>query len=363
MKILQVIFSLSSGGAERFVVDLSNQLARNPNNEVAILMVHDKDEPRYAHYLPDVAKNVRVISLGQNKGYSLKSIWKTYSIIRAERPDIVHCHSNLLLIYLPLLLYRKPKYIHTLHSLADKCLQFMQLKSFQRWLYNKHVLPITISKECSCSYHSLYGNSNDTMIINGRARIQPTDKLKLVKEEIQTLTNKESSIFINVARCQPEKNHKMLFEVFERLNAEGYDYHLLVLGSNHEENAEKYAQFPNIHILGERRNVADYLSCADFFILSSLYEGLPLSMLEAMSMGCIPVTTPAGGIVDVIRDEDNGFLAQGFSADDLYNTIIRAVSKKNKVSKQKIMQEYDEHYTMETCMKAYYTKYNEIQQK
>lgn len=360
MKIFQVIFSLSSGGAERFVVDLSNQLACNPKNEVVILMIHDKGEPRYAHYFSDVANNVRVISLAQKKGCSLTSIWKVYSVIRTERPDVVHCHSNLLLIYLPILLYRKPKYFHTLHSLADKCLKFKQLKNLQRWLYSKHVHPITISKECSRSYRNLYENNNDAMIINGRSMIQPTDRFQFVKEEIQTITSKGSRIFINVARCQPEKNHKMLFKVFERLYSEGFNYHLLVLGSNHEENAKRYTQHPNIHIVGERRNVADYLSCAEFFILSSLYEGLPLSMLEAMSIGCIPVATPAGGIVDVIRDGDNGFLAQGYGADELYNAILRAVSNKSKVSKQRIMQDYNEHYTMEICMKAYYKKYKEI---
>lgn len=357
MKILQIIYSLCSGGAERFVVDLSNRLAENKGNEVIILVVDDLNQKGCSHYLPDVSSNVRVISLGQ-KGLGVHSIFGIFKTIKRERPDVVHCHSNLILLYLPALFYKMPRYVHTLHSLADKCLVWKWCKSINRPLYSKKVQVVTISKECSQSYKSLYGLDNDCLIINGREKIHLTSDAETVKGEVYSLTNGKRPVFINVARCDPAKNHKLLFDVFEKLLSEGYNAQLLVLGSGHEDNAVKYRNHPNIHIIGERRDVGNYLACADFFILSSVYEGLPLTLLEAMSMGVIPLCTPAGGIKDVIRDGENGFLAEGFDADNLYDTIRRAMKTSSTISKEAVTREFFEKYSMEICARKYYQMYN-----
>lgn len=356
MRIVQLIYSLSSGGAERFVVDLSNRLAGDKNNEVTILVVNDLREGGSSHYLSDINDNVRIISLGL-KGLGLRSIVGIFNAIRKERPDVVHCHSNLLLLYLPALLLKRPRYVHTLHSLADKCLVWKWCKPMNRHLYSSKVQAVTISKECSQSYKSLYHLDNDCMIINGRETIQPTSDAEKVRKEVDALTQGKRPVFINVARCDSAKNHKLLFGVFERLSAEGNDAQLLVVGARHEENMDRYKNHPNIHIIGERKNVADYLAVADYFILSSIYEGLPLTLLEAMSMGVIPVCTPAGGIKDVIRDGENGYITKGFSDEEFYSKIKQAMAESGRISRDMIKQEYHEKYSMERCADNYREKY------
>lgn len=358
MKILQIIYSLCSGGAERFVVDLSNRLAEDKGNEVIILVVNDLRQEGCSHYLSDVKDNVRVISLGFN-GLGIRSIYGIFKTIKRERPDVVHCHSNLILLYLPAFFLKTPRYVHTLHSLADKCLVWKWCKPPNRYLYSEKVQAVTISKECSRSYRSLYVLNNDCLIINGREKIQLTSDAGAVKGEVYSLTNGKRPVFINVARRDPAKNHKLLFDVFERLSDESNDAQLLVLGSGHEANAERYMNHPNIHVVGERRNVGDYLACADFFILSSVYEGLPLTLLEAMSMGVVPVCTPAGGIKDVIRDGENGILANGFDADNLYDTVKKAMKTASAISKESMAREFSERYSMDVCAKKYYQTYSE----
>ena len=352
MKILQVIYSLYSGGAERFVVDLSNRLAQDRDKEVVILVVNDLQLEGCSHYLSDVKDNVRVISLGLN-GLGIRSILGILKAIKRERPDVVHCHSNLTLLYLPALLCKGPRYVHTLHSLADKCLAWEWSKPINRYLYSRKVQAVTISGECSQSYGLLYGLDNDYMIINGREKIQLTADAGKVKKEVDSLTGEKRPVFINVARCDSVKNHKLLFEVFERLSAEGSNAQLLVVGARHEDNMVRYKGHPNIHIIGEKGNVADYLTLADYFILSSIYEGLPLTLLEAMSMGIIPVCTPAGGIKDVIRDGDNGFLAKGFDTEGLYDAVTRAIKTGPVISKDAVVREFHEKYSMERCADNY----------
>lgn len=357
MKILQIIYSLCSGGAERFVVDLSNRLAVNPDNEVVLLTVNSLNNPKAAHYLPDVSPKVKVQSLN-GEGLTLSTLMGIYKTIKREHPDIVHLHSNIVLIYLSVFLGVRTKYVHTLHSLAHKCLAWGWCKPINRWLYGNKVKAVTISQECQDSFLTLYGNQYDTMITNGREKIETTPALPEVRKELDAVLKPGAPVFINVARCHPAKNHPVLFETFERLTAEGSNCQLLVVGAHHEANAEKYRNHPNIHIIGERRNVADYLACADYFILSSGYEGLPLTLLEAMSMGCVPICTPAGGIKNVIRNGENGFLAKGFESADLYASIKEALQNASTINRDAIIREYEKDYSMKTCAEKYFDIYN-----
>ena len=70
-----------------------------------------------------------------------------------------------------------------------------------------------------------------------------------------------------------------------------------------------------------------------------------------MSYGVIPISTPAGGVCDVIRDGENGFLSRGFDADSLAEAMQRALD--HPVSKQQIIGEYERYYSMRSCAAQY----------
>ena len=91
MKILQIIFSLSSGGAERFVVDLSNELSKN--NDVILLTLKDlTNYPEGNFYKFDLSSRVKYENLGLPQKYTLISLWKVYQYIKKYKPDVVHMH-------------------------------------------------------------------------------------------------------------------------------------------------------------------------------------------------------------------------------------------------------------------------------
>ena len=77
-------------------------------------------------------------------------------------------------------------------------------------------------------------------------------------------------------------------------------------------------------------------------------------------MGCIPISTPAGGVVDVIRDGENGLLCHTFETDDFYNTIAKVFEKDFAINKEQIIKDYEENYTMEICVNKYYNVYKEL---
>ncbi len=355
MKVLQITWSLSSGGAERFVVDLCNRLVQNPQLEIVLVTLADDNIPGNKHYLNAVSDKVRHLNLGLHSGNSIVSHLKFLKLIRSEKPDLIHAHCGVQWLYLPALILKNTKVVYTLHNTADFCLFRKWLKPVDRWFYSHRIRPVTISNACEKSFVRLYGMHSAERITNGREPMVPSC---LRPSDVTFLDGNKAPVFIHVARSHPAKNHGRLFRTFEQLQQEGVKFQLMVIGSGYEQEwMPRFENNPLIHILGERNNVADYLALADFFVLTSDCEGLPLSLLEAMSLGVIPICTPAGGVVDVIRDGENGFVTKGFSDEEFLKKTKEALAKANTMDRGKIVEDYKSHYSMEVCADKYYRLY------
>jgi glycosyltransferase involved in cell wall biosynthesis len=195
-----------------------------------------------------------------------------------------------------------------------------------------NVIPIGISKKVSESIRAEYGKQFNVLIDNGTKQLEPTSQLEYVRQEIQNYKkNINTKVFLSIGRIAYQKNHKMLVDVFNKLLIEGENVLLLIIGKDTEAGDPLLKQLlqiakPEIHFLGERQNVSDYLLCCDAFCLSSLYEGLPITLIEAMSLGIIPICTPAGGIVDVIHDMENGLLSTNLSENSYYAKLKQFLS-------------------------------------
>ena len=130
----------------------------------------------------------------------------------------------------------------------------------------------------------------------------------------------------------------------------------VVIGANYD--SPEYKQLiedatPNIHWLGLKSNVCDYLTNGDFFILSSKWEGLPISLLEALSVGIIPVCTPAGGIPDVIKDRSLGYLSPSMNEEDFYRTVIDAIQTSEDFDREKLIEYFQDNFSMKHCASQY----------
>lgn len=359
MRILQLVYSLEAGGAERFVVDLSNNLANQLQNEVTLVIIKKETKVENIHYLQDVSPNVKFISLDCNSGLILKAFWRVLQIIRKEKPDIVHAHCQVLQLFLPSIFFPHIKFFHTLHSMPTICLVFKRLKWLYWFFYKKRIFPITISATCQQSFIDLYNIKRVKTIPNGRSPIMTTCEYHEVRDTInQMKTNDDTPVFIHVARCNPLKNQKRLFCVFERLQNDGFDFLLICIGRGYEtEYIPKYKDNKQIRILGQKKNVGDYLTVSEYFVLSSNYEGLPISLLEAMSVGVIPISTPAGGVKDVIIDGKNGYISEAIDDRSLYKKIKYALENRGKILREDVIKDYQQNYSMDICANKYYHLY------
>ena len=118
----------------------------------------------------------------------------------------------------------------------------------------------------------------------------------------------------------------MLCKVAKRLVEEGEDIVLLLAGSvtntvSYEEIVPYLSE--RIIYLGERNDIPQLFSEVDAFCLPSRWEGLPVTLLEALAVGCIPICAPVGGIVNVLTDGRDGLLSASCSEEDYYQALKR----------------------------------------
>ncbi len=362
MKIVQLVFTLGPGGGAKFVTNLSNELAEM-GHEVYVMQVRN-DQDTFDIYFNKkfLSSKVKYLNLGLTKGFSLKKALTVMKSIIKLRPNIVHSHLNVLPYYylltpLPLNI----KFIHTLHSVAEKETEIKWQQKINHWIYKYGLItPITISDECRLSFIDLYKLPSPICINNGTPPMQASSKIKLALNELNKLKSTHSSkIFLHVARFDEAKNQGMLIDSFNQLCSDNYDVELVIIGDRFDtpEGIKLQHRACNrIHFIGTRPNIGDYMLNSDFFVLSSLWEGLPISLIEALSARLTPISTPAGGIPNVIKDGQNGFLSADFNKESYIHTIKRALV--TPVDSDVVYNSYLEKFAMDICAKTYEKTYN-----
>lgn len=361
MKIIELQFNLSSGGAERFTVDLSNQLS-NTDDVTLITLKDDKVEPKKrCFYKFDLLSTVKYKNLGFGNGFKLSYWWKIYRIIKKENPDIVHLNSGDLAKFCFLaivLLGRKVKFFETIHNGLHPNYAHGQRRLFINLFgRTKMMRYIALSDTNYEEMREYYPFMHITNIVNGRAVQRPTVKYDEVKRELNKFrTNENTLLFVHVARCHFQKNQQLLVDAFNKLDEEGANVALIVIGANYDSeygrNIFAHAN-KNIHCLGTRKNIADYLLNSDIFTLSSSFEGMPISLIEASLCGLPLVSTPVCGSVDIIKDKFNGVLSKDFTLNGYLNALKDAIRNYKDLKNNAKNMVAESPYKMEICAKKY----------
>ena len=359
MKILEVIPALSSGGAERFVVDLCNQMAID-GHEITLLTMKDFNLENYGFYKDELNEKVRTLNLSLGK-FNIGTLIKVYKAIKSVKCDVVHLHlsGSVFFSALGIIFDRTKKYVVTCHNQAESEKRKERLRFYFKNICLKYHLldQVAISDQNEKSIRKMYSVPAVKLIYNGRAAVRVTSKYADVKKEVEGYKKSESTkVFIIIARCNPQKNIPRLVRCFNQLIADGEDITLLVVGSGYDSpGIQPVLQQANerIHILGPRHNVVDYLTCSDFFTLSSDHEGMPITLIEAFACGCIPVGTPVSGFNDMVEDGVNGFVAKDFSDESYIDALKRAISKQSTISRDSLKKIYETELSMVACAKQY----------
>lgn len=354
MKILHIHPSMAGGGIEAMICGLVNEMAKVHDVTLCTIFEPKKDDV----FEKKLSSSVHRISLGKKiPGFSIKEIFDIYRCIRNGHYDVVHIHGFFYYYALAVfLLHKRVKFVYTIHSDAAKensiwDKRFIKIKKYA--FQKDYIHPVTISKESKRSFTAYYG-LDSTLIYNGIPEyIAQKNPSKLIEYRITDKTK----VFLHPGRISEPKNQVVLVKAFDRLIKEGNDVVLLIAGSKQDlqiwSEIEPYLT-ERIVYLGERSDVRDLLAESDAFCLPSIWEGMPVTLLEALSVGCIPICSPVGGIPEVINNGKNGFLSSDSSEDEYYKVLKSFISCTDieiKDMKQKCLEAFNKFRISEVAEK------------
>lgn len=355
MKILHVITSLSTGGAERLLVDLVPNLI-NLNNNVEIAVFDGTDYPFYK-LLYD--KGIKIHSFGIGGSvYNPLHIIRLISLLKKERYDIVHTH-NVAPQYFGAVcsLFSSCIYITTEHNTTDHRRDYKIFKYLDRWMYGRYSKVICISDKAKENLTLLLGRNQNHIvtIYNG---IDTSRFLYAVPNKELRNEYKDCFLGIMVAAFRKQKDYITLIKAYSLLPDK---YHLLIVGSgNTRHQIEKcitnHKLCDRIHLLGCRNDIPSLLKTVDVVILSSHYEGLSLSSIEGMASGNPFICTDvdglheiANGVALMVPHEDSFALANAIKEVceniEVRNRIVNAcIDKAKQYDIRTMANQYNEIY-------------------
>jgi glycosyltransferase involved in cell wall biosynthesis len=303
LRVLQLVPSLRTGGAERVVADLARQL-RWLGHTVAVASMFGPLATRLERDLE--ADGVPVLFLGKRPGLDLRMCLRIARTLRAFRPDVVHTHHYALRYALPAVATSaRCRFVHTVHNLArfeiDRPSRLLQSVAYRR-----RVVPVAIGEAVARSFEEEYGRPPGQVIPNGIRVVEfsaPAGARERVRASLAIPPG--APTFVCVGRLQEQKNHAGLVRAFasERLRARGA--YLLLAGDGElraalERRVEAAGLRDRVRFLGVRSDVPSVLAAADAFVLASSWEGNPLSVMEAMAAGKPVVAAAVGCLPELV---------------------------------------------------------------
>ena len=323
MRILHIHPSMLSGGIEAMICAMASEMARQGHDVTFCSIYQPRPDDIFWDQLSD---SVHKQTLGkQSIGFSLKEVFAVYRFIRDGHFDVVQLHGFFYYFFLAVLLLPRQKFFYTLHSDARMesfkwDVRFFWLKKLMFRL--GHVHAITISPASQQSFSQLYG-CKSALCENGIPMPVVSEARNAVDEARLT---PQTRVFLHPGRITEAKNQLVLVKVFDRLIREGQDVALLIAGKDEDDAILQQIRpyfSDRIRFLGLRTDVPSLLAKADGMCLPSVWEGLPVTLLECLAVGCIPICSPVGGIVNVIVDGQNGVLSQSSGEEDYYRAMLR----------------------------------------
>lgn len=304
--LIHFVYAFTTGGMEKVIATVVNGL-----DDFEHTILCSTTSGPMAELLP---ANTRVIELNKPPGNSLGAIWKLRGTLRALAPDLL-CTYNWdgMDGILAAGMGRVRPIVQHEHGWGaeDPDGTSPKRRRLRRVLTRWTARVITVSKELE---HWLVDDvrirTPVTQIYNGIDHTAyspgPRDERLAAKLGVQP----DAFAVGVIARLDPIKNHRFLFEAFTQLREERPNATLLVVGDGPDRVRLHEFACGGVVFLGDRRDVPDILRTLDVFVLPSVREGISMTILEAMASACPTIATRVGGNPELIIDGETGTLVE-----------------------------------------------------
>jgi glycosyltransferase involved in cell wall biosynthesis len=356
-KILYFTRTMGLGGTEKVILQLC-EITKLEFNKIVVcscggVNIEKLNKMGIKHYcIPDIEKKdiKTIISI-------LKIVAK---IINEENINIVHTHHRMAAFYTRILGFTR-----NFISVNNAHNTFNDKKWLTKFaLGNTHI--IAVGNKVKDNLCDFYGISKSHVAVIHNA-IEPFECLIQPIEILQKYKSKGYFLVGNVGRLSEQKGMEYFVKAVPLVLKECRETKFFIVGDG--EDKEKIEDLiSDLHLendvilLGYRSDIQNVMSQLDLIVLSSLWEGLPLTPIEAFSIGKTIVATAVDGTVEIVEDGVNGILVEPKDSKQIADGIVKICKspKEIKTFQNNAYEKYKEEFSYEVLQTRYRKYYKEL---
>ncbi|KQT15063.1 hypothetical protein ASG31_15795 [Chryseobacterium sp. Leaf404] len=353
MKILHVITLAELGGAQSVVINLAERSVQDGDE----VFVASSENGEMWDVLNEKVYQIKIKSLKHSLGLADFIVLKElYSIYKKFIPDVIHLHSSKIGI-LGRLIFPASKIIYTIHGFDSVRLRYRKFLPLEKLLKSRCRAIVGVSRYDVENLKKEGITENVQVIQNGIKDFAQQDFNSEEDLFSDLRQNENTKIVLSISRLAPPKR----FDVFCSLakNMAGQNILFVWIGNKTEEK-----NIPgNVILLGEKKDAFRYYRNADIAVLFSNYEGLPMSLIEALCLSKPVIASDVGGISELI--DGNGALVDNNDLHKMQKTITFMLNNQNIYNKFAVQSRklYEDRFHLEVMYNKYRELYSVIAKK
>ena len=325
--VCQVVLQLDVGGTEV----LAAQIGRSLSTDYRFVFACLDNLGLLGRELKE--DGFSVASLGRGSGVDLSCAWRLAKLLKRERVDVIHAHQYSPFFYAMAarFLGRGIPVLFTEHGRFHPDYPRRKRIAFNRLCLRRkdRVVSVGESVRQQLIHNEGIPDRRIGIVYNG-VDLSPfedaPDDRESVRREIGV--GPADFLIVHVGRLDPIKDHATAIHAIQRVAAQCEHARLAVVGEGPElpriqSEIERCGVEPYVRLLGLRRDVPRVLRAADAFLMTSVSEGIPLAVIEAMGAGLPVVSTDVGGVKEVVVDGEDGLLSPAKDDASLARDLIR----------------------------------------
>lgn len=325
IRVAHCVHGLGLGGAQKIIASI----VRGTDPAVFRHFVYSCDDGVHREEVEQAGATVRVIERRLPK-FDPMWVIRLASAMRADGIDLVHTHlfGDSLHGYLASRAAGRPPVIMTLH-IGVEGLNVLQAWGY-RWLLSRCARVVACSRAVQSSFQSSRAGSRPAVLVipNGISLSRRPDGPVSAQEVRQRLGARAGeTLLASIGRLVEQKGHRYLLSAFAKLvRSRGVGARLVVLGDGPlrgalEMQAREEGIADRVLFAGIRADVLGLLPAIDVVVFSSLFEGMPVALLEAMAAARCIVATDVPGIVEVVRHDREALIVPIGDAEGLCQAL------------------------------------------
>ena len=327
IKVLQCIRQGKIGGGESHLLSLVENIDRSRFDPVVLSFTEGPMIDR----LVKMGVNSHIIYT--EKPFDFTKWGKVKKLLQEEKADLIHAHgtranSNVIWAARSLNI----PVIYTVHGWSfhdDQNPLVRKLRILgERYLTARSNVNISVSESNKASGKKHLQKFESVVVNNGidQKKYAPGSEGNDIRKELGI--SPDIILVLFIARFTHQKQPLQLIRAFGEAAASFPQMHLLMVGEGEQKEAalqlvKEQGNGKHITFLPFRQDVPDLLAAGDIFVLPSLWEGLPIGLLEAMSMGKAIIATRVDGTSEIIMNNENGLLTEPGNTADLSSSLLR----------------------------------------